>query len=58
MGEIHVRVVEMKGKSVGMALAIAECIEPLTMDKVHEISWHQFAHPRIWYRMQLMMNIV
>ena len=51
MREMHVRVVEMKGKSVGMALAMVECIEPLSMDEVDEISWHQFAHPRIWDRM-------
>ena len=54
---MHVRVLEMKGKSVGTALAMAQCIEPLFMDKVDEISWHQFAHPRIWDRMRLMMNI-
>ena len=58
MREMHVRVVEMKGKSVGMALAMAKCTEPLFIDKVDEISWHQFAHPRIWNTMRLMMNIV
>ena len=58
MREMHVRVVEMKGKTVGMALAIAKCIDPLSMDKVDEISWHQFAHSRIGDKIRLMMNIV
>ena len=42
----------------GMALAMAKCIESLSTDKVDEISWHQFAHPRIGDRMRLMINIV
>ena len=58
MRGMHVKGVEMKGKSVGMALAMAECSEPLSWNNVDEISWRQFAHPCIWDRMRLMMNIV
>ena len=32
-------------------------LSQLTMDKVDEVSWHQFAHPCIWDRMWLMIHI-
>ena len=56
--EMHVSVVEMKVRVWEQHWLWQIGLSQLSMDKVDEVSWHQFAHPCKWDRLWLMMHIV